>query len=372
MSLLFKKYYSYQTADSTNDRDSSTGTSTDSSTTTTPSTTTSLSNASLAVKDKSGNVGVINGLTSSDISKISTAISNVNTIKANYVTTNTTQTISGVKTFSTLIKSQTPDTTSNTTDVATTAWVTTKISSTNAPSATKLATARTIALSGGATGTATSFDGTANITIPVTAVDGSKVTGTVPAATKATQDGSGNTITSKYTTLDTSQTVSGYKTFSNGLKTTTLTAGNLELSTTTPYIDFHYNNSTADYTSRIIESSSGVLNCTAKLTVNKDIVTSTWCYAVVFKATSDRNLKKNIEEVSYDLSSLNTYRYQFKKDKNEDYHIGLIAQEVEKIMPEAVSKNDKGNLVLDYNAITAALVAEVNALKKRVTELENK
>ena len=40
----------------------------------------------------------------------------------------------------------------------------------NATSATRLQTARTIALSGGVTGTATSFNGTANISIPVTAV----------------------------------------------------------------------------------------------------------------------------------------------------------------------------------------------------------
>jgi len=40
--------------------------------------------------------------------------------------------------------------------------------------ATKLAAAKTIAISGGATGTATSFDGSSNITIPVTALDVSK------------------------------------------------------------------------------------------------------------------------------------------------------------------------------------------------------
>jgi len=51
----------------------------------------------------------------------------------------------------------------------------------NAGSATKLQTARTLAISGGATGTATSFDGSANITIPVTALDVSKATaGTLP------------------------------------------------------------------------------------------------------------------------------------------------------------------------------------------------
>ena len=40
----------------------------------------------------------------------------------------------------------------------------------NASTASKLSTARTIALSGGATGTATSFDGSADITIPVTSI----------------------------------------------------------------------------------------------------------------------------------------------------------------------------------------------------------
>ncbi|MDX8255259.1 phage tail protein [Acinetobacter pittii] len=45
-------------------------------------------------------------------------------------------------------------------------------------SAAKLTTPRTIALSGGATGTATNFDGSANISIPVTSLDASKLTGT--------------------------------------------------------------------------------------------------------------------------------------------------------------------------------------------------
>ena len=48
--------------------------------------------------------------------------------------------------------------------------------------ATKLKTARTISLSGGVTGTATSFDGTSNITIPVTAVDPSALSTAVPIA----------------------------------------------------------------------------------------------------------------------------------------------------------------------------------------------
>lgn len=70
-------------------------------------------------------------------------------------------------------------------------------------SAAKLTTGRTIAISGAVTGTATEFDGTKNITIATTSVDGSKVNGAVAEAThatKATQDAEGNVITSTYAT----------------------------------------------------------------------------------------------------------------------------------------------------------------------------
>lgn len=53
----------------------------------------------------------------------------------------------------------------------------------NAGTTTKLQTPRSIAISGAVTGTATSFDGSANIAIATTALDGSKIsTGTIPAA----------------------------------------------------------------------------------------------------------------------------------------------------------------------------------------------
>lgn len=52
----------------------------------------------------------------------------------------------------------------------------------NAATATKLAAAKTIALSGGATGTATSFDGSDNITIPVTAINPSTLSTAVPVS----------------------------------------------------------------------------------------------------------------------------------------------------------------------------------------------
>ena len=47
--------------------------------------------------------------------------------------------------------------------------------------------------------------------------------------------------------------------------------GYLELNATTPYIDFHHGNSTADFTSRLITTSSDTLNCTSNFTSSKNI-----------------------------------------------------------------------------------------------------
>ena len=52
----------------------------------------------------------------------------------------------------------------------------------NAVSATRLQTARTIALSGGAVGSPIAFNGTANITIPVTSLSAPALVGTVPSS----------------------------------------------------------------------------------------------------------------------------------------------------------------------------------------------
>ena len=87
-----------------------------------------------------------------------------------------------------------------------------------------------------------------------------------------------------------------------------------------------------------------------------------------FQATSDARKKTGLTPVHPDLSGLTAYRYTLKDDGKT--HVGLVAQEVEKVIPEAVAEDKEGFLALDYNAVVAALVAEVNQLKARVAELE--
>ena len=97
--------------------------------------------------------------------------------------------------------------------------------------------------------------------------------------------------------------------------------------------------------------------------------TDHWMAAVGFTATSDARHKRDLKPVRYDLSSITAYHYVLKDDGKP--HVGLVAQEVQEVIPDAVSSDKDGVLSLDYNAITAALVEEVKDLKRRCDSLES-
>lgn len=88
------------------------------------------------------------------------------------------------------------------------------------------------------------------------------------------------------------------------------------------------------------------------------------------QATSDRRLKKNLKKIKSDLEGINVYKYQFRKGNDHSWKVGLLAQEVQSVLPEAVAEDSRGYLSLDYNAVVAALVGEVNKLKKEVSSLK--
>lgn len=90
-------------------------------------------------------------------------------------------------------------------------------------------------------------------------------------------------------------------------------------------------------------------------------------------ATSDlrlKDVKGSVEDI--DLSSISSYRYIFKNDEEGKVHIGLIAQDVQKVVPEAVKVIDEeGHLGIEYNAIVALLVDKINRLEERIAQLED-
>ena len=88
---------------------------------------------------------------------------------------------------------------------------------------------------------------------------------------------------SSYTTEQTKINSSGIET-GGYVKANTITskasvsAQSIELSFSTPYIDFHFENSTSDYTSRIIEEASGRLKVTGSLSIGDKLIGGKWCH----------------------------------------------------------------------------------------------
>ena len=87
-------------------------------------------------------------------------------------------------------------------------------------------------------------------------------------------------------------------------------------------------------------------------------------------AVSDGNLKKNITGLDNPLETihkLHGVQYDWKDPNNSDHEIGLIAQDVEKVVPEVVrtltGTNYKG---VEYQKLTAILI---EAVKNFLTKL---
>jgi len=90
-------------------------------------------------------------------------------------------------------------------------------------------------------------------------------------------------------------------------------------------------------------------------------------------AYSDERLKDNIKTLTNGLDKVKQLRgVTYTRDEKES--IGVIAQEVEKILPEIVltADDEMGTKSVDYSRITAVLIEAVKELSTRVKELENK
>ena len=90
-------------------------------------------------------------------------------------------------------------------------------------------------------------------------------------------------------------------------------------------------------------------------------------------AFSDERLKDNIETLEDGLAKVEQLRgVTYTRDDREE--IGVIAQEVEKILPEIVltAYDEMGTKSVDYSRITAVLIEAVKELSARVKELESK
>jgi hypothetical protein len=93
--------------------------------------------------------------------------------------------------------------------------------------------------------------------------------------------------------------------------------------------------------------------------------------------SSDKNLKTNITPIENALDkvlSLEGVEFDFISGVNCGYlkkhQIGLIAQDVKKVIPEVVGKNTDGTLGVSYQHLVAVLIEAIKEQQQEIEELK--
>jgi hypothetical protein len=92
-------------------------------------------------------------------------------------------------------------------------------------------------------------------------------------------------------------------------------------------------------------------------------------------AFSDARLKDNITKIPDALNKLNQLKgvtYTRKDLATNQQYAGLIAQDVQKALPEAVAITEGDTLAVDYNGVIGLLVEAIKELEAKVAKLEGK
>jgi sulfur carrier protein ThiS len=125
-----------------------------------------------------------------------------------------------------------------------------------------------------------------------------------------------------------------------------------------------------------------VMSTTSSGTLSSGKVTTTKLYftpstgqlnATIFNSLSDKRVKKNIKTVDDALNTVNDLRgVKFNWKETSTPSIGLIAQEVEKLLPELVHTGHNGEKSVNYGGVVGVLVEAIKELTTRIEKLEGK
>lgn len=100
---------------------------------------------------------------------------------------------------------------------------------------------------------------------------------------------------------------------------------------------------------------------------------------VVAYYSSDKRLKENektISEPLEKLSQINGYEFDWipKQGVHENvgHDVGVIAQEIEKVLPEVVTTRDNGYKAVKYEKIVPLLIEAIKEQQRQIEELKSK
>jgi len=95
--------------------------------------------------------------------------------------------------------------------------------------------------------------------------------------------------------------------------------------------------------------------------------------ATIFNSLSDASQKKNVVKIENATQTLNKIDgVEFDWIENSKHSAGVIAQQLEKILPFLVETNTDGIKSVNYSGLIAYLIASNGELSSRINVLENK
>jgi hypothetical protein len=93
---------------------------------------------------------------------------------------------------------------------------------------------------------------------------------------------------------------------------------------------------------------------------------------ISFIANSDRTLKANIKPIDAEkalaaVTAMQPCQYEFKKNPG-DARCGVIAQDLQQVVPALVKTTAAGTLAVDYNDMNAYLIGAIQALRTQMAK----
>ena len=98
---------------------------------------------------------------------------------------------------------------------------------------------------------------------------------------------------------------------------------------------------------------------------------------IVASESSDKRLKDNIKPITNAAEKINKIGgYEFDWNDNQELYeghdVGVIAQEIEEVLPEVVETREDGYKAVDYKKIVPLLIEGIKDLQRQIDELKNK
>jgi hypothetical protein len=186
----------------------------------------------------------------------------------------------------------------------------------------------------------------------------------VPMVSINNTNNSGTRVGIGTTTPTTTLDVNGSVTFSSNLYTT---AGRIGVGTSTPTVPLDVvgiSKFSGGVGTGIVEmkaDSTYPLKVTGKIFASDDIV-----------AFSDARQKRDIAPITDALHKVRSLVGVLYTDTTDQRKTGLLAQDVQAVLPEAVTTDENGNLALAYGNLAGILVQAIKELSMKVDELEKR